>query len=137
MENYSPFDKELVDLDQTELDKLIAKGISEGWYIEYKVDLPKKSGKLDQIKIVKTISVFSNTKGGWLFYGIQADEKNVATALIGIDILEYRNIPDQISQIISANITPKPLFHIKAVKLEQKDILIIRVEESPIPPLHN
>lgn len=135
-ETYSPFDKEIDDLDESELNKLIEKSISEGWYVEYKADLPKKSGKLDQSKIVKTISAFANTKGGWLFYGILTDEKNVAKALPGINISEYKNIADQISQVISGNITPKPIFHIKVVKLGQTDnyIIIIRIEESPIPP---
>jgi hypothetical protein len=135
--SYTPFDKNFTELEEPELNELIEKGISEGWYIEYKVEFPKKAGgKLDQEKIAKTIASFANTKGGWLFYGIKTDDKNIATELCGVNLSEYQNIADQISQIIAGNIAPNPVFHIKIVKLNQTEnyIIIIQVEESPIPP---
>lgn len=135
MTNYTPFDKDIVDLDEQELQKLVDKSISEGWYIEYKSDLPKKQGKIESSKIVKSISAFANTKGGWLFYGIESDDKNIATNLCGIDFNQYNNLADQISQIISGNIAPKPIYHFKTVPLQSGNfVFIIRIEESPTPP---
>lgn len=135
MTNYTPFDKGLENLDEQELQKLIDNSISEGWYIEFKADIPKKTSKIDGAKIVKSISAFANTKGGWLFYGIQSNDKNIATNLCGIDFSEYNNITDQISQIISGNIAPKPIYHFKTVPLQTgKFVFVIKIDESPTPP---
>jgi len=40
----------------------ILKEKYEGWYVEYKRQLPKNSA------IAKSVTSFSNTYGGWLFY---------------------------------------------------------------------
>lgn len=135
MTQYNPFDKELENLDEKELQKLIDNSISEGWYIEFKSDIPKKTSKIDGTKIVKSISAFANTKGGWLFYGVQANDRNIATDICGIDFNEYKNISDQVSQIISSNIAPKPIYHFKTVPLKSGNfVFIIKIEESPTPP---
>lgn len=135
MTEYSPFDKDLENLDEQELQKLIDNSISEGWYVEFKADIPKKTSKIDGGKIVKSISAFANTKGGWLFYGVQANDKNIATNLCGIDYNEYKNISDQVSQIISSNIAPKPIYHFKTVPLQSGNfVFVIKIEESPTPP---
>ena len=134
---YSPFEKELEKIDEVELQKLIDHSISEGWYIEYKRDLPKyqTSQKIDNLKIAKSIGAFANTQGGWLFYGVESDGKNLATKLCGIDLNEYKNLPDQVSRIIAANIVPKPIYHFKTVELSNnRHVFIIKVEESPTPP---
>ncbi len=132
---YTPFEKSLENLDEQELQKLIDNEISEGWCIEYKADLPKQTQKLDVPKILKPISAFANTKGGWLFYGVEASNTNIAVSLTGIDLSQYNNLTDQISQIISSNISPQPVFHFKVVLLKNgNSVLIIKVEESPVPP---
>jgi hypothetical protein len=132
---YTPFSKNIESLDEIELVKLIENNISEGWYIEYKSDFPKKSSKFDSIKIAKSISSFANTKGGWIFYGVESNDKNIATNLIGIDIYEVKNIDDQISQIISSNIAPKPIFHFKKVQLKnERHVFVIKIDEGTTPP---
>lgn len=135
MNEYSPFEKEINQLDENELNKLITNSIGEGWYIEYKEDVPKKNQNIDSNKIAKSISAFANTKGGWLFFGVKSNDKNIATELCGIDLNFYNNFPDQLSQIISSNITPKPSYHFKAIQLlNGNSVFIIKVDESPIPP---
>ena len=99
-------------------------------------DIPKtKFGKLDNLKISKSIASFANTKGGWIIWGIDCNDKNYPVEIRGIDISEYRNFEDQISQIINSNISPKPFYHFKKIELDNKlFIFIIQVEESPTPP---
>ncbi|WP_233901234.1 helix-turn-helix domain-containing protein [Tenacibaculum piscium] len=135
--NYNPFNKKDVsELSIEDIKTLIENEIGEGWYIEYKREVPKlKGGKLDNIKIAKSISSFANTKGGWIFWGIDSDDKNKPTTINGFDISTYRNFEDQISQIINANISPKPYYHFKKINLENGNIiLVIKVDESPTPP---
>ncbi|WP_046243653.1 AlbA family DNA-binding domain-containing protein [Hymenobacter terrenus] len=132
---YTPFSKSIEHLDIIEVNKLIDNKIGEGWYIEYKSKPPETSpGKLDNIKITKSISSFANTKGGWIFWGIECD-RNEASEIKGFDISSYRNFQDQVSQIIASNINPKPIYHFKELKLNKDTIVfIIQVEESPTPP---
>src|SRR5687767_12296776 len=93
---FTPFEKELKDLDENQLKRLIDNSISESWYIEYKREFPKANGKIDPQKLTKIISAFANTKGGWLFYGITTNNNNTPLELTGININEYSNITDQV-----------------------------------------
>lgn len=135
MIEYNPFDKELDKLELSDLNILIDNEIIEGWYIEYKSLIPKLSnGKLDNIKISKSISSFANTKGGWIFWGVKC-ENNKPTLLEGIDITDFGNFEDQVSQVINSNISPKPFYHFKTIQLEnEKIIFVIKIDESPTPP---
>lgn len=132
---YSPFEKEFDKIDEKELHKLIENEVIEGWYIEYKSQIPEKnSGNLNTQKIIKSISSFANTKGGWIFWGIEC-KVNSPSNICGISLENYSNLQDQLSRIISANINPTPIFHFKEVALSSgKIVFIIKVEESPMPP---
>lgn len=133
--NYNPFNKKLQDINKDDLESLINRSISEGWYIEYKSNYPSSNGNLDNQKIAKSISSFANTKGGWIFWGFESDKYNKPTNICGLDISKFKNFQDQVSQIISSNINPTPIFHFKQIDLENdRIVLIIQVEESPTPP---
>ena len=132
---YNPFNKEISNLEENDLRLLIEKEIGEGWYIEYKKEIPKKSSKLDNLKIAKSISSFANTKGGWIFWGIECDNKNKPIAIDGVDLSQYKNFEDQISQLTNSNINPNPIYHFKNVPLSNnKNVFVIQVEASPTPP---
>lgn len=72
MADYSPFSKPLNKLDAADL--AVLRDTSEGWYVEYKSEVPNASS------IAKSISAFANTYGGWLFYGIRERSKEDAVA---------------------------------------------------------
>jgi hypothetical protein len=134
---YNPFkNKQLVELTHDDIFSLLESEIGEGWYIEYKQDVPKLgSNKLDTIKIAKSISSFANTKGGWIFWGISCDNKNKPIAIDGICLTAYPDFDDQVAKIINSNISPQPFYHFKRIELDNgKSIFIIQVEESPTPP---
>ena len=133
---YNPFDKSVIELNIDDLQKLIDNEICEGWYIEYKREIPRQtSGKLDNVKIAKSISSFANTKGGWIIWGISCDEKNRPVNINGIVIDDFRNFEDQVAQLINSNISPSPIYHFKKIDTgDNKIVFVIQVEESPIPP---
>lgn len=133
--SYNPFENELFELEESDLETLIQNEIGEGWYIEYKREIPIKSSKLDNLKISKSIAAFANTKGGWIFWGIDCDNKNKPTEIKGIDISGYSNFEDTISQIINSNIDPNPYYTFRAIPLANGLIVfVIKVDASPIPP---
>lgn len=132
--NYSPFDTPFEQLTETDLDVLIEKQISEGWYVEFKSDFPRRSGTVDSNKIAKTIAAFANTQGGYYIVGISCTG-NLASEVTGIENPAAGNIEDQVSRIISSNITPVPFFQIKLIKLKSNSLVVlIRVEEGMSPP---
>jgi hypothetical protein len=132
--NYNPFEKELDALAQADLEKLIENKIAEGWYIEYKSRVPLDKSDFDRVKIAKSIASFANTKGGWIFWGIDCTD-NFPTQLTGIDTSTHTNFQDSLSQVIASNINPKPIYHFKEVPLGNgAAIFVILVEESPLPP---
>lgn len=132
--NYNPFNKELNDLTEADLDLLISNKVAEGWFIEYKSRIPVEKEELDRLKIAKSISALANTKGGWIFWGVECTG-NFPTLISGVDISTSRNFHDSLSQLIASNIDPKPIYHFKEVSLVNGLVVfIILVEESPLPP---
>ena len=133
---YNPFDKKIEEINESDLSILIENEICEGWYIEYKREIPKTNNrKLDSIKIAKSISSFANTKGGWIFWGVSCNSKNTPESIDGVCISDYRNIDDQISQIINSNISPQPIYNLSKVALANNNtVIIIQVIEGPTPP---
>lgn len=133
---YNPFKKDIAELSEGDLETLIEAEIVEGWYVEYKSDIPKSAGgNLDNIKIAKSISSFANTKGGWIFWGITCNGKNKPVAVEGVNLEGYVNFEDQIAKVVNSNISPRPYYHFKRIELQNgKTVFIIHVEESPTPP---
>ena len=69
---YSPFDESPHDVAPEALARL--RETHEGWYVEYKSDLPQAKD------LAKSISSFANQYGGWLFIGIQEDAETLSAA---------------------------------------------------------
>ncbi len=112
--SFTPFKKNIHDLKATDLKVL--KNTPEGWYIEYKRELT------DAKKIAKEISAFSNTYGGWLFYGIDEDKDRKAGNFLG---LAERNIPtylEKIQRAVTSNIAPPPHYEVQVIYGPNKTI---------------
>jgi len=97
------------------LKKIISQGESET--VEFKKS-PSESKE-----IIKTISAFANTKGGRIFVGVSNYGK-VLSVEIGKDTIE--RLTNQITQ----NTDPKVHPHITVEKIDEKQIIIIKVKES-------
>ena len=98
------------------LKKIISQDESET--VEFKKSLSESK------EIIKTISAFANTKGGRIFIGVSNYGK-VLGVEIGKDTMEH--LVNQITQ----NTDPKVQPHITIEKIDEKQIIIIKVKESP------
>ncbi len=133
---YNPFDNNLTSLQTSDLSVL--RQVTEGWYIEYKRELPNASS------VAKSISAFSNTHGGWLFYGIaeKSKEDAVAGVFSGIDCTQIDNSLQKIRQAVAAHINPPPHFNVKTLLGPCEDlglgndkaIICIQIPSSPTAP---
>ena len=99
-----------------DLKKIISQDESET--VESKKSLSESK------EIIKTISAFANTKGGRIFIGVSNYGK-VLGVEIGKDTMEH--LVNQITQ----NTDPKIQPHITVEKIDEKQIIIIKVKESP------
>jgi len=133
---YNPFNKDLEKLTEEDLQILLKNTIAESWFVEYKSALPMRGDKLDHIRITKPTCAFSNTRGGWIFYGIKAnDRNNEPTEICGIEYKEFGNLSDRISQIVTAHISPTPFVHSKSIPLANgKIVFVVQVNVGPTPP---
>jgi Putative DNA-binding domain len=108
MNAYSPFEKELEQLQTGDLAPLFE--VAEGWYIEYKQELPSASA------IAKSISAFANTHGGWLFIGVEEKPTELfAGAFRGIARADVDAGVRRIRQAVADQVMPSPYFETKVL----------------------
>lgn len=140
MKIFDPFNKHIDDIDA--LDLAVLKTIQEGWYIEYKQEIPKSES------IAKSVSAMANSYGGWVFYGIQEESKenSVAGAFLGLDIESIDSTLQKVRQAVAAAISPDCHYEIKVVHgpceeiglTESKCIICIAVPQSiEAPHVHS
>lgn len=129
MTNYNPFDKKVSELEKKDLNNLI-NNVAEGWFVEYKGDFPSKK------KISRSIASFANSDGGWYIIGIDEEgNSNYAKEIVGFDINEYSKPKERIRNIVANNITPKPFFESKLIKINnEKAVLVIHIERGDETP---
>jgi hypothetical protein len=133
---YSPFQKKLDDLNPGDL--AILRNVAEGWYVEYKREIPNSPS------IAKSISAFANTYGGWLFYGVEENSKDeaVASAFPGVLRSEVEAALQKIRQAVASHVNPSPHFNVKVlwgsdqtIGLEMdRAVICVHVPWSPNTP---
>jgi len=92
----------------------------------------KESFKLEfkesvKSNFLKTVSAFANYHDGEILFGI-ADNG----IIVGIENVEQKKL--DVENSINDNISPRPKFTLKTKSLEGKDIIILKVFKSKMPP---
>ena len=91
----------------------------ESIFFEWKADKESSS------KLAKEICAFSNTFGGYVFLGIN-DDRTIGGC--------EQWTEQRIHTTVFDSITPTPQIDVKRFVVENKTILVIRVEEGSVPP---
>lgn len=132
---YNPFEKPLAQIDVADLATL--RAVPEGWYIEYKRELPTVRS------IAKSISSLANTYGGWVFYGIEENGADrTPGAFPGISADDVSAAQMSIRQAVSSSISPPPYFEARALAgphaelglAEGRSIIVVEVPLSFAAP---
>jgi hypothetical protein len=107
--DYNPFSNDFDAISPEDL--TILSSVAEGWYVEYKREVPNASA------IAKSITAFANTYGGWIFYGIDEKSKDdpVAGEFPGIPNEETDGVLQRIRQAVANHAQPSPYFRVKAL----------------------
>lgn len=110
MSQYTPFPvKEISQIAAVDLETLST--VNEGWYIEYKRELPNQSA------IAKSISALANTYGGWFFVGVAqlSESQNVAGSCPGLPRADIDAALQKIRQSVAEHLNPAPHFEYQVV----------------------
>ncbi|MFJ9993161.1 helix-turn-helix domain-containing protein [Pseudomonas putida] len=140
MKHFNPFEKDIDALSSPDLLKL--KSVTEGWYVEYKREIPKSDS------IAKSISALANSYGGWLFYGIEEESKqnSVAGRFLGIPTSEVDAALQRIRLAVANGMNPACHFEVIAIygpcdiiclPAERAVICIAVPQSSEAPHIHN
>lgn len=127
--SYNPFDTPIGELKTIDLQKIIDDGVAEGYFVEYKRELPSNE------KVGKSIASFANTYGGWYIIGVKTDEHNVANEICGFSMKDCSDPIAKIRDIIKSHIDPIPIFIPQVIALtEDLIVLVVHVpaeQETP------
>ena len=129
---FNPFDKPFDKIEYDDLSQLSQQGVSEGFYVEYKSQMPSNK------KVAKAISSFANTEGGIFFLGIEDDdEHNVPVAFDGMDISGKTETKEQIRNVVNGRINPPPVFRTRLYPNpheEDQAVVMVTVPRSSSTP---
>lgn len=133
---FTPFKKTSIsELDATDLSVLI--DIPEGWFIEYKRE------PCNSKNYAKEASAFANSKGGWMFIGLEEDSKTrKPLGGPGLQTSEATKFLNAARDAIIQNLSPSPYIEfttvpgpIPALSIpNDKCILVIHIPESQNTP---
>jgi hypothetical protein len=109
MQPYSPFTVELSSISTADLAAL--RGVAEGWYIEYKREMPNAAN------LAKSLSAFANTYGGWLFIGITETSKEhpTAGAFPGVSRENVDAFSQRMRKSAADHLQPSPHFELRVL----------------------
>lgn len=125
------FLKPLEQLDFSDIAKLQSNKICESEILDYKEEL------IEDNKLLKEVSAFANTQGGFLIFGIKEIGKGTyPEEIAGID--NDRVNSERIEQIILDNIQPRLEVRFRTIQQNpRKKILIIQIPNSHLKPHMN
>ncbi|MBQ2903127.1 MAG: ATP-binding protein [Clostridia bacterium] len=103
----------------SDIEKVLSGSDDETFFFEFKNDNESPS------KLIKEISAFSNTYGGYIFLGIN-DDKTVGGCKQWTEQRIHTTIHD--------SITPIPDFDVKKFKSNGKFVFVIKINEGSLPP---
>ena len=106
-------------LRSKDITKFLSGLDDETFFFEFKSDDEAPA------KLVKEISAFSNTYGGYIFLGIN-DDKTIGGC--------KKWNEQRIHTTIHDSLTPTPTFDVKKFKPKGKTIFVIKIEEGSMPP---
>ena len=126
------FLKPLQELEFADIEQLKINKICESQIVDYKEQL------LGDNKLLKQVSAFANTQGGFLIFGLKETGKGgYPKEILGIDKSQVNK--ERIEQIILGNIQPR--LNVKIQPIEHQDpskaIIVIQIPNSYLKPHMN
>lgn len=111
--------KEWSEIKLDDIQQLLSEDNDESFFFEYKED------DIEPHKLIKEISAFANTYGGYVIIGVNDNKEIVGCT---------KWTEHKISNVIHDSLSPTPVFDIKCFNDGNSKIIIIKIEEGADPP---
>lgn len=115
--------------------------VAEGWYVEYKSELPSLRD------LAKSLSSFANRSGGWLFLGVMENhDDNTAASFPGIPDQDVPTALERVRNAAKDLLQPTVLYDTRTLAgplpatslASGRSIIVVRIPEGASPPyVHN
>lgn len=129
------FNKDLENLNYSDIQLLIDQKISESKTLDYKSKLPGDD-KQSKINFLKDLIAFANTAGGYLIFGMR-ENKGVPEKTLPIEISNLEKEKLRLEGLISNGIEPRIHIQMKEIPVPEKQnqyLFVIKVHQSWQPP---
>ena len=100
--------------------------------------LDYKTGLIDDDQLIKHVTAFANTRGGYIVFGVEETGKGgFPKAIPGIDQLDINK--ERMEQILLSNISPRVSVKMLDIPIvsSQKRILVLQIPDSSLKPHMN
>lgn len=120
--SYNPFDKPIgATLNEADLQVLLTRQLSEGFFLEFKRELPPQ-----REKIARSVASFANTYGGWYLVGVEGGPHNGVLSVCGFPPTGSNHDPvSVITEAIKVGVDPTPVFHAQVVTLTTGHLIVV------------
>jgi len=128
------FNKPINELTIDDINTIVQNEIPESRSLDYKLELPAMT-EAGNKELLKDMSAFANTMGGYLIYGIN-EEKGVPTGVHGLDITDFDKLKQRFENLLRTGVDPVIRgvdFHIVEAD-DSKQLLIIKIPRSIARP---
>lgn len=103
---FDPFSKNFDAIEIVDLSKL--REVAEGWYVEYKSQLPPSR---KESTVGKSLCAFSNHYGGWLFYGVGSEKLGrFANDFPGVAVHDLSLYEQTLRDAARHHVNPSPFY---------------------------
>jgi hypothetical protein len=123
------FLKPIDDLKIEDIERLKTNKICESQILDY------KEGIIEDHKLVKQISAFANTQGGFLIFGVkETGQGGYPEEISGIEHKEINT--ERLEQIVLSNTEPRISIKLREIQIPEttKSLLIIEIPNSYLKP---
>ena len=125
-----PFDQ----INDSDIDALLAQQVREGKTLDYKRDLPG-GADADKKEFLADVSSFANTAGGDVIFGVE-ESGGIATRVHGVSSPDLDAEIRRLDSIIAAGTDPRFQYAIRHIdhSASGKPLLLVRIEQSWLAP---
>lgn len=137
MIDFTPFDTPFEALTSADLTSL--SDVQEGWYVEYKREVPRAGA------IAKSIAAMANTYGGWVFFGVEEHSRHdqAAGSFPGVDVTELDGLLQRVRHAAASHLNPVPHYDLRVLHgpdaacalPADRAVIVLRVPRSQNTPV--
>ncbi len=129
-----PFNKPLSELTVDDINIIVRDKVPESRSLDYKRELSPSTDAGNK-ELLKDISAFANTVGGYLIYGID-EKEGVPTEILGVEVQNFDELKQRFENLLRTGVDPVIRgvdFH-KLDLNESRKVVIIKIPRSIARP---